>query len=619
MADKMNNTQGIFEQALHFFQTGEEEKAISLCQKILGDNPRHANALHLLAGIAHGKGQHRQAIDMISQAVAIAPRTPLFHFNLGIIHKSVLEFDLARAAFEKALALKPDYAEAWNELGLISYEQGSSRRASGYFQNALKYNPNFAAAWNNLGNIIKDQGRLQEAIAYFRNALRHKPDYAEAHNNLGNMLDDTGRKEEAAHHLREACRLKPGLAEARSNLLFLLSYNVMCSPRQMLEESRLWDQAHGNNPRFSHAPKGDPNQRLRIGYVSPDLKRHAVSYFLEPILAHHNPQQVEVFCYAEVRHPDEVTKRLQGIAHHWRSTIGLDDEAAARMIRDDGIHILVDLAGHTAHSRLRVFTFKPAPVQIAYLGYCTTTGLDTMDYWITDEILHPDDTAELATESIYRLPRCWLAFRPDENAPPVIPRLADQALTFGCFNDLSKITPRVIALWSEILHAVPSSHLTLKTRALADPRTRAQLSAHFAEHGIDAKRLTLLPATRDYLAAYHDIDIALDPFPRTGGATTADALWMGVPVITLAGERYIERQGASMLSALKLDKLIAVTRQEYKDKAVSLAMDAPRLEQLRLSLRQRMESSPLCDYKGLSHALENAYRDIWKKHLRQEC
>ncbi len=588
----MKELDALFNQAVQLYQGGRIREAEALCLDILENHPGHAHSLHLLGGIAHLHGQDRRAAELINQAITIMPDNPLYYFNLGIAYKAQNRLEQARAVFEQVLALKPDYAEAWNELGLISYQLGDREQASEKYQKALNLKPGLAAAWNNMGNIIKDQGRLQEAISYFQNALRLDPAYAEAHNNLGNMLDDTGQKEEALKHLREACRLKPDLAEAHSNLLFLLSYNVLCSPRQMLDESRQWDRDHGASNRFEHVTSGEMPQRLRIGYVSPDLKRHAVSYFLEPIL------------------PDDVTRRLQGLAHHWRSTVGLDDETVARQIHDDGIHVLVDLAGHTAHNRLRVFSFKPAPVQVTYLGYCATTGLQAMDYWITDTALHPPDTTELATEALYRLPRCWLAYRPDPQAPPVSSR-PDGPVVFGCFNDLSKITSQVIALWCEILHAVPGSRLVLKTRALADPRTRARLCTQFSRHDIGEERLALLPATRDYLAAYHEIDIALDPFPRTGGATTADALWMGVPVVSLAGQRYIERQGLSMLSALELTDLVASSSPEYRDKAIALARDYPRRAQLRDTLRQRMARSPLCDHTGLARALERAFRVMW--------
>jgi predicted O-linked N-acetylglucosamine transferase (SPINDLY family) len=394
-----------------------------------------------------------------------------------------------------------------------------------------------------------------------------------------------------------------------------MSYNALYSPDRILEEHRNWDAIQGGKQKahtFSHSSSGGPDKRLKIGYVSPDLRQHAVSLFFDPILKNHDRNKVEVFCYAEVSKPDAVTERLKMMADKWRTTVDLSDEDVAHMIYDDKIDILIDLAGHTADSRLRVFTYKPAPVQVTYLGYCTTTGLKTMDYWITDMVLHPKDTLELAVETIIRLPRCWICYQPPADAPKIEPRVcANNGVTFGSFNNLSKMTPDVIACWSQLLKEVPNSRLLLKARLLADPFIKERTLIQFAHHGINRERITLSPHTPSYMADYDKVDIALDTFPRTGGATTADALWMGVPVITLVGQRYIERQGASMLKVIGLEKLIASTFEDYINKAVVLAKDYEQRIELHTSLRERMANSPLCDGRDLTQALEDAYRKMW--------
>jgi len=288
-----------------------------------------------------------------------------------------------------------------------------------------------------------------------------------------------------------------------------------------------------------------------------------VSQFLEPVLKGHDHEAVEVYCYAEVPQPDEVSGRLESEVDHWRTTVGRSDAQVARQIHEDAIDILVDLAGHTANNRLGIFTYKPAPIQVTYLGYCTTTGLEAMDYWLTDAVVTPETTVERSTEAIWRLPRCWLSYGPDPQSPEVAVRPGADPVTFGSFNNISKLTPQVIGTWAEILQAVPGSRLLLKTRALREEGMCAEVRARFAAEGVAAERVEMRGATPGYLAEYGEVDIALDPFPRTGGATTADALWMGVPVVTLAGERMIERQGASLLTAVGLEELIAADREDY--------------------------------------------------------
>jgi len=540
-------------------QAGRLLEAEKMCRQILTQDPEYLHALLLLAIVVRDLGDNDASVILFKKVIAKEPNSPTTHLHLGLAYNASNKLSEAIDMYERALHL----------------------------------DSNFSQAWNNLGMALQHTADPSGAMKALRNAVLHQSNDEHAH----------------------------------SNLLFVQSYNVLVSDITLLEESKRWDAVHGVQGRAKwsqcvrsgHASRNDvsneADRRLRIGYVSPDLRHHAVNYFFEPILAEHNRSEVEIFCYAEVRRPDEATKRLQKITDYWRSTVGLSDEEVVRLIHDDQIDILVDLAGHTETNRLKVFTYKPAPVQVTYLGYCATTGLEAMDYWISDEVLHPDGAMELATETHYRLPRCWLCYRPHDNAPAVASVDPRRALTFGSLNDLSKITPNVISLWCEILSAVPQSRLLLKTRVLSDPVMQVRLKERFAANGISAERLILLPRTLDYLSAYHEIDIALDTFPRTGGATTADALWMGVPVITLSGERMIERQGVSMLTAVGLEEFIAISRQEYVAKAVALANDPQRRKQLRGSLREQMSASPLCDAHGLAQALESAYRHMWKKWL----
>ena len=585
---EQNDLEEALKLAIQHHRAGFLKEAELIYRKILDRCPEHPETLYLLGTLAHQKGFHTEACGLINQAISLDPRNPAYFYNLGLVHVSLKQSRDAEKSFMMAVKLKPDYIDAYNNLGVIKRSQGLPEEAYNFYRRALQIKPCDANVLHNLGLVLQDMGDYEAALAQYKLALENNPADAYTH----------------------------------SNLLFLLSYYVLCPPKEMLAAHQKWDQLHGGVAKahtFAHVASGDPGKRLRVGYVSPDLKNHVVSVFFEPLLDKHDRQQVEVFCYAEVESPDHVTRRLQDLADQWRFTVGMSDEAVARLIKNDGIDILVDLAGHTSSpsNRLKVFTYKPAPIQVAYLGYCTTTGLSAMDYWITDSVLHPEDTIELATEMIYRLPRCWLCYRPADNAPSILPRgVNDQCMTFGSLNDFSKLTPRVIARWSEILRAVPGSRLLLKARALSDRSVRSKLKARFAEHEINPDRLILMPRTvSGYLEVYNEVDIALDPFPRTGGGTTADALWMGVPVITLAGERFIERQGVSMLTAVGLTELIADSEEEYVAKAVTLSKNPGQLMRLRSSLRQRMVDSPLCDDKGLAAAMEDAFRDMWRRYL----
>jgi predicted O-linked N-acetylglucosamine transferase (SPINDLY family) len=356
---------------------------------------------------------------------------------------------------------------------------------------------------------------------------------------------------------------------------------------------------------------------LRVGYVSPDFHGHSVSYFFEPILAAHRERgEVEVYCYAEQRKRDAMTQRLKALATGWREIQGRSDAEVAAQIKADGIDVLIDLAGHTGENRLGVFTYKPAPVQATYLGYFATTGLSAMDYWISDAVLTPADTVERASEEIERLPRCCLVYTAPEEAPAVAERPTGEPVVFGNFNDLSKAGAGSVEAWSEILRRVPGSRLVLKARQLSDKGQHEPWLQRFEAEGIERDRIELrgyAPSKAAHLEQYADVDIALDMMPRTGGATTAEALWMGVPVISLAGRRFIERLSASMLNEVGLDWCVSETVTGYVDCAVALANDEPRRRRLRSELRERVRLSSLGNGEALTRDLEQAYARMWRQ------
>lgn len=373
-----------------------------------------------------------------------------------------------------------------------------------------------------------------------------------------------------------------------------------------------------------------PNQgsaaqhKLKIGYVSPDFKRHPVGKFIAPIIKHHDHQKFEIYCYGEIQKVDEITEEIKASCDHWRSTLGLTDAEVIEQIKQDQIDILIDLAGHTDDNRLPIFFSKPAPIQASYLGYFATTGIPTIDYWITDHHLHPLDTEEKTSETIWRLPRCYVAYQPSPEALEVnpLPALSSEYITFGCLNNFSKLNPFLLSLWAKILQALPQSRLILKSHYhnLDDPEEKQSVELFLQEQGFNLEQVELIDSptlAEDYFALYHRIDIHLDTFPYNGCTTTCDALWMGVPVLTLAGDRKIQRMGNSLLQAIGLGDWIAHSPEEYVNKAITFAQDLEAIAQLRTSLRERFQKSQLGDIEGLTLALENAYQQMWKK-LEQE-
>ena len=553
----------------------------------------------------------------------------------------------------EALALCRDYCrghagdlEARSRLGLVEAMSGRFEEAMADFAAIIAAGgPGLAEAHFNAGRIMALNGRTNEAIGHYRHALEYRPDFAEAGSTLATLLRKNGRPEEARALYERLSELMPDLgnprihlppetdpeririagerfqSEMHSNRLFLLSYHVLDTPQGLFAASRAWDKrfgAEGRRHAFVHARNEAGHARLRIAYLSPDLREHSVSHFFLPIIAAHDREAFEIHCYAEVHRPDAMSARIHDHADHWTPTVGMSDHALASRIHADGIDVLVDLAGHTAGNRLRALTYRPAPVQATYLGYFATTGLAAMDYWISEVVLTPPETAEVTSETILRLPRCSLVYTPPREAPEVASRPAGAPLTFGCFNDLGKVTEATIALWSAILERCPGSRMAIKARQLTDATERQRLFEAFTRHGIEASRILLsgpTPSVAEHLALYAEIDIALDTLPRTGGTTTAEALWMGVPVVTLAGQRFVERLSATMLAACGLETLIASDPGDYIEKAIALAGNPAERRRLRSGLRQRVAQSPLGDAAGLARALETAYRALWRHHL----
>jgi len=646
------DTEREWQLAVGHYQAGRMDEAERLCGLVLDAEPAQADALHLLGAIAHQRGNHDQAIEIVEEAVRLQPSRADFLNTLGVAHQALGGIAEAEDCFRGALSLKPDYAAAHNSLGIALRELKRPLEAEACFAQAVRIQTDFAEAHNNRGNILSELGSLVQAEQSLRQAIGIRPDYAEAHANLGIVLRGLGRLAEAercarraialqpgnaeAHNdlgvalfglgrpteaegsYRRALSLNPGLAIAQGNLVFLLN----CVAARSGAEIRA---AHCEfTRRFcppaemqTHPNACDPERRLRVGYVSADFRRHSVAFFFEPVLANHDHVRFEIFCYFNSAHADAVTQRLKSRADHWREVQALDDDALAALVRDDGIDILVDLAGFSANNRLTAFALKPAPVQATWLGYPTTTGLAQMDYRVSDGAVDPEGEEGMNEEQVVRLPGSYFCYGGPGLEPRLgaLPALRDGLLTFGSFNNLAKLSPETLRLWARVLEAVPGSRLVLKTRALADESVAEELLDRFEALGIARERLMLSgwkASDEEHLQAYREVDIALDSYPYNGATTTCEALWMGVPVVSLAGATHASRMGRSILSSAGLGELAARTPEQYVEIAAGLARDLARLGALRTGLRERMRASALMDAQRFARDLESAYRQMWR-------
>jgi len=591
-------------------EQGQVTEAIACYQHALSLNPRHLGAYYQL-GIAWQEQAHlAEAITCYQTILSLDPQYVRAYNELGRILQKQKQYSEALAYYQQALHLSPQSAEIHYNLGNLLDEQEQFSEAQEHYQQALRFQPNWVEAYYNLGGIFSKQANLNQAIACYQQVLTLHPNQVDAHNNLAEALKNLGRIEEAIQHYRRALELRPNYPLVHSNLLLALNYLENLERATLFAEHQLFNQQYsrvGLSPRNEHRR----GRKIKIGYLSPDLRRHPVAYFIEPILAHHNHQQFEIFCYYTHKQSDEVTSRLQRYSDHWLNAVEFTEEALAEQIRCDQIDILVDLAGHTAGNRLLVLARRPAPVQVTYLGYPNTTGLTAIDYRITDDYVDPPKVSEpFNSETLVRMPGSYFCYAPPVEAPPVnpLPMLTTSYFTFGSLNGYHKLNFKLFSRWAAILKAVPNSKLLIKTKVIAD--ISQLLQEQFAKLGIAPERLILEGATPYplYLTTYHRIDLALDSYPFTGGLTTCEALWMGVPVVTLVGERPASRQGLSLLSTLGLTNLITYTPEEYFEQCVKLSYQPEYLTELRSQMRERMQAAMAA--ASFTHDLEALYQLI---------
>ncbi len=596
------------------------EKAIVCYQQAVLLAPNHIDAYNQMGIVFSTIGKLPEAVSCFRQTMAIDPNNAEGYSNLGIVLRRQGKFKEAIEYYQKALALRPTYAEAHINFGIALEYQGHLIEAAQCYSKAIHCNPNLSEAHNNLGNVLRLQGKLTEAAQCYEQALKLTPNYLDAAGNLGGILKDKGLIDQAIQYYRQVLINYPQVTSMHSNLVFTLNYSATESRSSILaEHDNFYQQQAANLTKQVqlHQNLREPNKKLKIGYVSGDFRSHSAAYFILPIFEQHDHEQYEVYCYYTETRYDQITEAIKQQADYWLDCAHLNDEALAQQIREDEIDILVDLSGHTAGNRLLVFARKPAPVQVTYMGYPSTTGIKTIDYRITDYYLDPEDKI-YGPEIPLRMPADLICYAPPQNTPPVneLPAKDKGYITFSCFNHYYKLNQPLIETWAKILQRVPNSKLLLKSRVLSnDSDTRQNFETQLLLLGIATDRLIIEDAdpVPQHLNAYHQVDIALDSHPYNGGTTTCEALWMGIPVVTWVGDIPPARVGLAHLSTLGLHALIAKSSEEYVDICVNLANDLERLSQLRQTLRETMQASPLMDAPTFVKHLEIHYRQIWQK------
>jgi protein O-GlcNAc transferase len=608
----------LFQKATGLHQSGRLDEAEVIYRQILHREPHHMVCVQMLGMLAVQKGRFEEGISLCARVLKTAPNSASFFNSYGVALQATGKLEPAIEAFRQAIKLQLDYSYAMNNLCNCLHEAGRVTEAIAAGREAIRLHPESAVAYNNLGIALADKEFFDEAIAAFRRAISLQPDLAQAHYNLGRGLKELGELDEALAEYRRAIELAPDMTEAYDSVAYVSCVHPNYEVKMNLEDCRLWSRQFEEPLKKEWKPRGvdrSSDRRLRVGYVSPDFGNHPVGRFMLPLLREHDRERVEVFCYSALAKPDELTQRMRGFADCWRDVSAESDEKLAEIVRGDRIDILVDLTMHMANNRLKVFARKPAPLQATYLAYAGTTGLEAIDYRISDPWLDPAGGREDGySEKTIRLAKCYWCYEAPTEAMESGPLPADRAghVTFGAFNTFAKVSPGTLEAWAKILAATARSRLILNA---PNGSVRERVARVFGKHGVTSDRIEyvgIVPMT-EYFARYLKVDIALDPFPYVGGTTTCDALWMGVPVVTLRGKTAISRGGASIMNNVGVPELVAESVEDYVKKAVMWADDRERLRRFRAEMRKQMRGSALMDAKRFARDIEEVFGRMWER------
>ena len=592
-------------------------EAAEVFRRVVALMPAHADSWNNLGITLAAAGRFAEAMEAYSRSLGLVPNQPEAYNNIGNAYKELGQIEEAEAAYRRALVERPQDADVLRNLGNVLRTQGRIDEAIAILQRALGVTPEDARVYNDLSIALSAVGRSDEALAAAKRAVELAPEFADAHVNLGNVLKDRGEVTQAIEAFRQALMVQPGNAAARDNLIYTLEFAPGVDERTIEAEKECWRRQAGNQsaerPRWEVAGR-DPERRLRIGYLSADFRDHVVGRNLLPLFEEHDRRGFEIFCYSGVLRPDALTAQFQKLSDGWRSTLGVHDEALTSMIREDGIDILVDLAQHMAGNRLPVFCHRPAPVQVSFAGYPAGTAAEAIEFRMSDRYLEAGAVKDTpGKEQIIWLDSFWCydpcGVKIEINASPAN---ASGYVTFGSLNNYCKVNDRVLMLWARLLGKLRESRLIILS-----PRGNHRQHALkiFAAQDVTEDRIEFVEprARRQYLELYHGIDVVLDPFPYNGHTTSLDALWMGVPVVSLAGERAVSRAGLSQLSNLGLSEWVAYNEEDYVAIAARLAENLPRLAEWRATLRGRMEASVLMDAPRFARQMEEGYRTMWRE------
>ena len=579
---------------------------------------------NVLGAIFADQGKLEEAVNHHRKAVEINPSYAEGYNNLGIAFQKIKQLDEAVINYKKALKLKPNFAAAYNNLATALKHLNNLDEALINCKKAIELNPDFADAHNNLGSVLKDLDQLEQSSECFKKAIKLKPDYVEAYDNLGIVLKKFGKLEESIENHQKILKINPGYYEAYSNYLFGLLYLTKYDHQQYITVAKKFRynlKKIENKLCVPYQYNKNP-KKLKIGFVSGDFKKHPVGFFLLDTLSYLKNKNLDLIAYSNSLKKDSLTLKLKSHFTEWREIADLDDVEVINQIREDGIHILFDLSGHSANNRLPIFVNKPAPLQVTWVGYAASTGIPEIDYIIGDPHVTPPESKEHFVEKILRLPNIWCSFsKPDFKIEKIetIPALKNGFVTFGCFNNLHKLNEKVINSWAKILNTVPDSRLILKNGMFKYKHLKEKIIYLFKKHHINIDRLILEGGSprKELLETYNKIDIALDPFPYSGGTTSFEAIWMEVPVLTKKGSTFVSRTTESINYNCGLYDWVAIDENEYIAKAIEFSANLELLSETKKNLRQGAHNFPLFTASLFAEHFKDNLWQIWTKYINK--
>ena len=615
------NIEKTFELAVENHKKNNFQIAEKFYKEILKINPTHFKSIFLLGTLSITVKNFDKAVELLNQSISIQPEHAQSHCNLGVVYKELGKTEKAKSYYQKAISIKPDFADPHNNLGIIFNELDEIEKAITCYQKAIDIQPDYADAHYNLGNALHKINKHRAAIMSYEKVIRINPNYTAAYYNLGNVMSILGEFKKAISCYEKAINLKKNHSLAYNNMLFAFLYMEKADPKICLKRAKEFRSSLKPikddfliKYQFNTKPK-----KLRIGFVSGDLREHPVGFFLLDTLSHLKNENLELIAYSNSQIEDDINKKLRSHFNNWCVIKSKSDMDVINTIRKDGIHILIDLSGHSDQNRLPIFINRPAPIQASWISYPSTTGIPEIDYMIGDSFVTPESEAKHFAERIFRLPNMWVCFTPPDsdieiNEPPVI---KNGYVTFGSFNHLSKINKKVISLWSKILKSIPKSRIFLKTKQLNDSYLKKKIIDEFKENGVNLNSIILEGSSprNELLNSYNKIDIALDPFPYSGGVTTLEAIWMGVPVLTKKGFRFVSHTTESINHNSGMSDWVASDENEYVKKAIKFSKDLELLTNINKNLRQKALKSPLFNSTVFAKQLNNAFWEMWNNFI----